>query len=234
MQEALIYAVAAVTPLVFGAFLSTRIRISKRVLAVILAFASGSLLSALAYDLFGESFRTGGALAASAGLLIGAIFYILLNSWLTRQAHQAKKEGRNSLSLLATAAFDGIPENLVLGITLATGKPSLALLVAIMVANFPEAFGGAESMRQHKYSNHFIMRTWIGVAVITAIPVLLGHSLLADIGTQQLSLVLAFAAGGLLAAVADTLMPEAYDEGGSWVAFATAAGFLLSFLLNEL
>ena len=29
-------------------------------------------------------------------------------------------------------------------------------------------------------------------------------------------------------------MPDAYREGGSYVAFATAAGFFLSFLLSEL
>lgn len=217
-----------------GAALSTRLNISKRILAVILAFASGSLIAALAYDLFGESFRTGGAWAASGGLLAGAAIYILLNEFLTHRAESARQENRNSLSLLATAAFDGIPENLVLGISLATGNGTLALLVAIMVANFPEAFGGAETMRQAKYSNRYIILIWIATAVITAIPVLLGNSLFSDLDSGPLAVVLAFAAGGLLAAVADTLMPEAYEEGGPWVAFATTAGFLLSFLLNEL
>lgn len=45
--------------------------------------------------------------------------------------------------------------------------------------------------------------------------------------------VLAFAAGAVLASLADTVMPDAYRQGGSMVAFATAAGFLLTFLISQ-
>ena len=51
---------------------------------------------------------------------------------------------------------------------------------------------------------------------------------------ETLSLPLAFAAGAVLAALADTLMPEAYEEGGPTVALSTAAGFLLFFFLSVL
>ncbi len=46
----------------------------------------------------------------------------------------------------------------------------------------------------------------------------------------MLSLSLAFAAGAVLT-LADTLMPEAYEQGGPTVALSTAAGFLLFFVL---
>ena len=49
---------------------------------------------------------------------------------------------------------------------------------------------------------------------------------------ETLSLPLAFAAGAVLAALADTLMPEAYEHGGPTVALSTAARFLLSFVLS--
>ena len=42
---------------------------------------------------------------------------------------------------------------------------------------------------------------------------------------------LAFAAGAVLASLADTLMPEAYENGGPSVALSTAAGFVLAFVL---
>ena len=50
----------------------------------------------------------------------------------------------------------------------------------------------------------------------------------------MLSLSLAFAAGAVLTTLADTLMPEAYEQGGPTVALSTAAGFLLSFVLSVL
>ncbi len=36
------------------------------------------------------------------------------------------------------------------------------------------------------------------------------------------------------ASLADTVMPDAYREGGKPVAFATAAGFFVSFVISEL
>jgi zinc transporter, ZIP family len=42
------------------------------------------------------------------------------------------------------------------------------------------------------------------------------------------------AAGGILAMLADTLMPEAFENGGPFVAMATAVGFLLAALLTQL
>lgn len=46
-----------------------------------------------------------------------------------------------------------------------------------------------------------------------------------------MAVLLSFAGGAVLASLADTLMPDAYRQGGPLVAFATAAGFLLSFLV---
>jgi zinc transporter, ZIP family len=43
--------------------------------------------------------------------------------------------------------------------------------------------------------------------------------------------VLGFAAGAVLASLADTVMPEASACGARFVAFATTAGFCLSFVL---
>jgi ZIP family zinc transporter len=49
---------------------------------------------------------------------------------------------------------------------------------------------------------------------------------------QVTAVLLAFAGGAVLASLADTLMPEAYRDGGPYVAYATALGFLLSFLVS--
>jgi ZIP family zinc transporter len=43
---------------------------------------------------------------------------------------------------------------------------------------------------------------------------------------------MAFAAGAVIASLAGTLMPEAFEHGGRAVALSTAAGFVLSFILS--
>jgi zinc transporter, ZIP family len=45
-------------------------------------------------------------------------------------------------------------------------------------------------------------------------------------------LPLASAAGAVLASLADTLMPEAYPDGGPAVALSTDAGFVLSYMVS--
>ena len=64
---------------------------------------------------------------------------------------------------------------------------------------------------------------------------LVGGRIAADVASQQsLGMLAAFAAGAVLAALADTMMPEAYAEGGPLVAFATSVGFLLAYALTTL
>ncbi|HEV3496272.1 MAG TPA: zinc permease, partial [Actinomycetes bacterium] len=50
---------------------------------------------------------------------------------------------------------------------------------------------------------------------------------------STLAFPLAFAGGAVLAALADTLMPEAFERGRPFNAFATCAGFFLAFVLAE-
>jgi ZIP family zinc transporter len=46
-----------------------------------------------------------------------------------------------------------------------------------------------------------------------------------------LAFALGFAGGAVLASLADTLMPEAFEHGRPLNAFSTAAGFFLSYVL---
>lgn len=71
-------------------------------------------------------------------------------------------------------------------------------------------------------------------AVLLTLAVVVGAGPLSNATAETLSLPLAFAAGAVLASLADTLMPEAYEHGGPTVALSTAAGFVLSFVLSTL
>jgi zinc transporter, ZIP family len=108
-----------------------------------------------------------------------------------------------------------------------SGGGTLMLLVAIFLSNLPESLGGAVGMRQQARSRRFAIGVWSATAVV------LGNLALSSAGEGALAVLLSFAGGAVLASLADTLMPDAYREGGKWVAFATAAGFLLSFLIAE-
>jgi ZIP family zinc transporter len=46
------------------------------------------------------------------------------------------------------------------------------------------------------------------------------------------AVIQAFAAGAILTMLADTMMPEAFDHGGSAVGLLTVLGFALAFVLS--
>ncbi len=146
----------------------------------------------------------------------------------------ASVTGGAGLALLAAVTLDGVPENIALGVSLGEGTGGLALLAAIFVSNFPEALVGSASMRAQGRSRTFILGVWAVCALLLTVAVVVGAGPLSVAQPETLSLPLAFAAGAVLASLADTLMPEAYEQGGPTVALSTAAGFVLSFVLATL
>jgi ZIP family zinc transporter len=172
---------------------------------------------------------------SAIGLLLGAATFVAADELLDRYIEGA---GGNvsAFALLAGVTLDGIPENMALGVSLleTSGAGALTLLVAIFFSNLPEALGGAVGMRQQGRSRSFAIGVWSATAVVLAVAVVLGNVALSGVGEGPLAVLLSFAGGAVLASLADTLMPDAYREGGAWVAFATTAGFLLSFLISEI
>jgi zinc transporter, ZIP family len=233
--NALLFGLVASSALVIGAVAGAYWTPPRPVLAAALAFASGALITALSFDLFQESFERGGAWLSALGLLAGAATFVAADELLDRHIEGAGG-GVSAFALLAGVTLDGVPENMALGVSLleTSGAGALTLLVAIFFSNLPEALGGAVGMRQQGRSRRFAIGVWGATAVLLAGAVVLGNVALSRAGEGSLAVLLAFAGGAVLASLADTLMPDAYREGGAWVAFATAAGFLLSFLIAEI
>lgn len=258
MTQAVIFGLLGSSALVLGALVGGRFQIPKRALAAMLAFASGALITALAFELFEDAHEQGGLWRAGLGLMVGALVFTFISAWLDRMAaagdgqdggsekldKQAATEGQRpaassvkgaaGLALLAAVTLDGVPENVALGVSLGGGSGGIALLGAIFVSNFPEALVGSASMRAQGRSQTFVVLTWTLCALLLTAAVVVGAGPLANAAPETISLPLAFAAGAVLASLADTLMPEAYEEGGPTVALATAAGFVLSYLLATL
>jgi zinc transporter, ZIP family len=238
---ALLYGVAASSALVIGAAIGTRWELPTRVTGVLLAFASGALISALAFELFEEAFELGGGVRSGLGLLAGAAAFVTADSLLDRHVagHPGPEErevaaegarGGVGWALLAAVTLDGVPENLALGVSLIE-HGSLTLLVAIFFSNLPESLVGAVAMRRDGRPPRYAITVWVICAVVLAVAVVLGWAALGGASEHLLSFFLAFAGGAVLASLADTLMPEAFEHGKPWNSFATAAGVFVAFIL---
>jgi len=238
---AILYGLGASSALVIGAALGARWEAPQMITGVLLAFASGALISALAFELFEEAFELGGAARSGLGLLAGAATFVAVDTLLDRHVagHPGPEErevaaagarGGVGWALLAAVTLDGVPENLALGVSLVEGA-SITLLVAIFFSNLPEALVGAQAMRSEGRSARVVIATWVACAVLLMLAVVLGRGIGGGLSDEVLAVALGFAGGAVLASLADTLMPEAFEHGRPLNAFATAAGFFLSFVL---
>jgi ZIP family zinc transporter len=239
--QALVFGFIASSALVIGSVIGSYWQAPKQFTGVLLAFASGALISALAIELFGEAFELGGPLASGLGLLAGAAVFVVSDALLDRYvaghpgADERETTGGGAArgvgwALLAAVALDGVPENLALGVSL-VDDASLTLLVAIFVSNLPESLVGAAAMREEGRSPRFSISIWVACAIVLAVAVVAGRALAGGLSDQTLAVALAFAGGAVVASLADTLMPEAFEHGRPYNAFATAAGFFVSFVL---
>lgn len=226
----LVVGVLASSALVMGSSLGTFWTPPDDVVAAALAFSSGALITALTFDLFEEAFNMGGPWYAGAGLMTGAAVFVGADMLIDRYA-----SSQSGFALLAGVTLDGVPENTALGVTIggAGHVHYLTLLVAIFASNFPESLNGATDMQSQDYSRKDIIGLWVLVAGLLTAAVVIGSVVSAGFGDKLLSLVRAFAGGAVLASLAVTVIPEAFDEGGPLVALATAAGFLLTFVLTS-
>ena len=232
--------------LVIGALIAWFTDVPTKVVASVMAFGSGVLISAVAFDLMEEAVTTGGLAATASGFLGGALVYLAATSVVNRRGarhrkrsgDQQKSESGQSASGTAIAIgalLDGIPESVVLGLGLVSGgSVSLSVLAAVFISNIPEGLSSAAGMKASGRSARYVFGVWGGIALASGMAALLGYVLLGDASPQAVATITAVAAGAILTMIADTMIPEAFEETGrnSWTGLITAAGFLTAFAIT--
>lgn len=231
----------AAAALLLGALVALVAHPSDRVLGLVLAFGAGALMSAVAYELVGEALgaRLGSPLVA-LGFASGAVVFFA-GSVLIAGRHRAALSGADprddtqtsGLQIVLGAVLDGIPESVVLGASLvAGGGVSVPVLVAVLVSNVPEGIAASADLRAGGRTVRSIVSIWAVVVAASTVAAALGYALLADAPPEFVAAAQTFAAGAIIAMLAESMIPEAYDRGGRVVGLATALGFAVSALLS--
>ena len=146
MGQAVLWGVVAASPLFVGAVLALLRAWPPRWLGIVLGFGAGALMASIAFELWEEGLDIAGPIPLVIGVALGALSYYIADRILDAKAAK-KKDGAGGGQLAVGALLDGIPEQLVLGIGLASGEPvSVALVVAILVSNLPESIGSAADL----------------------------------------------------------------------------------------
>jgi ZIP family zinc transporter len=242
--QAGLWGLLAGSALVLGAAVGCLIAVPRRLIAAVMAFGSGVLISALSFELMDQAYRSGGFAATAAGFLAGAAVYTAANVYISRRgAHARKRSGAQQrtadegggLAIAVGALLDGIPESIVIGVGLLQGKGvGLVAVAAVFVSNVPEGLSSAAGMRNAGRSYPYVFGVWGGIALASGLAALIGYVGFAGSGPEVVAFVMATAAGAILAMLADTMIPEAFEVAHEYTGLITVAGFLLAFLLSKL
>lgn len=232
--------------LLLGAAIAWFLRVSPRVIAAVMAFGSGVLISALAFDLVGEAVEEGGLAATAWGFMAGSVVYVALNVLLARRgARHRKRSGGQQPSaseqsgsggaIAIGALLDGVPESMVLGLSFLTGGGlSLPMFAAVFISNVPEGLSSSSGMKNAGRGAGYVFGIWGAIAVASGLAALAGYLLLDGAAPTTLAFVNALAAGAILAMITDTMIPEAFEKAALYSGLIAALGFLAAFSLHTL
>ncbi len=233
--------------LVLGAAVGAFVALPQRVIAAVMAFGAGVLISALSFDLMDQAHRTGGLLFTAAGFLTGAVIYTGANIVLSRRGAKHRKRSGHAtdarqpashegggLAIALGALLDGIPESIVIGVSLLGGEGvGIVAVAAVFLSNLPEGISSAAGMRRAGRPLAYIFGIWGGIAAASGIAAMVGSWAFAGADPALIAAVTALAAGAILAMLVDTMIPEAFETAHDYAGLISVAGFLVAFTLSR-
>lgn len=251
MWNALMWGAIAGSAVLLGALIAMFFNMPKKVIGWIMAFGTGTLIGAVAFELLSDAVEDGGIWATGIGFMVGAIVYTAFDLYISRKGganrkrsytnneesstSSKEKEGssQSGLGIFAGTVMDAIPESIMIGASLLAGQGvSLVLVISIFVSNIPEGLSSTVGLKQSHYSRGKIFGMWAVVLVISALASMVGYLFLELLPDEIKAGIGAFAGGGIIAMICSTMMPEAYEDGGPLVGLIASLGLLTALLLS--
>lgn len=228
--------------LLIGAAIAYLWAMPSRVLGAIMAFGSGVLISAVAFELVDEANKTtDGNWAVAVGLAAGALTFFAGDWWIDRKGGADRKSAdpqtsqEGGAAILLGTILDGIPESIVIGVGLIGGQGvSVAMVAAVFLSNLPEAIGSTSGLKASGWSARRLFAMWVSVAVISGLSALAGFALFDGAPDEAIAFVLAFAGGALLTMLVDSMVPEAYRLAGPATGVITTLGFGIAYAIGAI
>lgn len=247
-SQAYLWGLVVGSGLLLGAAIAYFLELPHRAIAAVMGFGGGVLISAISFELMEEAYVHGGFASAIGGFFAGGALFCAVNWYLSlRGARHRKRCGicvpqpsesevkGSGLAIAAGALIDGIPEAIVIGLSLTAGVAiGKMVLVGFFLANIPQGLSSASGMKEAGRTASYIFGVWAGIVVLSGFAALLGYAVFGRFSPRVVASVTALAAGGVLAMLAETMIPEAFEKAQHFIGLITVTGFLVFFILTKL
>jgi ZIP family zinc transporter len=237
MTAAIFWSALATGTILIGMALAYRNLISKKWTGLIMAFGAGAIISAAAYQLIlgAVAIESGREFLVGLGVAAGALTFYFADKWVDglggadRMDFEGAQAGGSGAGILLGSLLDGVPESLVLGLSLVhSPQVSLAFIFAVAISNIPQGLGGTAGMLAGGWARSKITRLWLAVCAASIAAAALGYGLGQLVPGANGAVVDAFAAGALLVMLTDSMIPESFEHGGRETGLALVIGFAVA------
>lgn len=248
MLEAVALGALGQTSLVLAGLVVYAIAVPRRVVGALAGFGAGSLLGAIAFDLLPDAEELPRAESAF-WLLVGALMFVAADRLIERMTAgdpaagapvadapaavadrgDAGSQSDGPLGIVVGSIVDGVPESVIFGIGVATGQPvSVAFLAAVWISNIPQALAPSAELAASGWPPIRLGGMWLGVVLACALAAGAGYLMAAVDPAAVGAAAAAFAAGGLIAMLTDSLIPFSYQRAGTAAGVWAVVGFALA------
>jgi ZIP family zinc transporter len=143
------WGLVAGSALILGAAVGYLMPLPQRVIAGIMAFGAGVLISVLSFDLMSEAYDKRGFVFTCTGFLAGAVIFTVANVILAHSGAKHRKRsqaqpsadesGNSGLAIAIGSLLDNVPESIAIGLSLVGGGTiSLLTVIGVFLSNIPE------------------------------------------------------------------------------------------------
>ena len=203
--------------------------------------AAGIMVAASFFSLLNPALEYEGALPSyltvTLGFLLGGLFIVLSDKFLSHSRKRAERGVRGNLLYLAVTLHN-VPEGLAVGVAFAlslggadAGAAALLLAFGIAIQNFPEGLCVAFPLRNRDIppAKCFFLAQASG---LVEIPACVLGALAASVIKGLLPWALSFSAGAMIAVVCAELIPECFSGNKTVASVGVVVGFCLMMILD--
>ena len=240
MFEAFVWGALGASALLVGALIAYVFSPGRPLIAAVMALGTGLLIGSVSFELIDEALKTQTVGWVGLMVLVGGAVFAVGDWLLSRKGGGERKDPSGAqadgspMAIVLGSVLDGIPESFVLGLTVLQGGVSLPLFAGVALSNLPEGMSSSSGLKAAGWPRGQVVWMWLAVVAVSGLAAAAGYVLLDPASGHTGALVQAFAAGALLAMLADSLLPEAYGVEGALTGPLVVSGFAISLALSAI